>query len=204
MAKAHELSCKHNLNLSEDEQGNFNILPIGGIRKKIPRYEHTVIGILNEFYFVKVLQNYRLNDVGEKVGWQFELYGDLENLTTAEYVYYFLINQGDDLWLSYKKKHGREVSRKKRFFLTGLYDGFYKKLRHERDEILNKFALKKIHDVKLDEFFAHLNPSVRRRTVRQSVDPKIYNDGISEGKKMRIHHGVGTSSSGQKPRRIEG
>ena len=204
LAKAHELSCKHNLTLIDEEKGNFNILPIGGIRKKIPRYEHTIIGILNEFYFVKALQNFRLDDRGEKVGWQFELYGDLDNLSTAEYVYYFLVNQGSSLWLNYKKLHGSEVSRKKRFFLTGLYDGFYKKLRQERDDILHKFSLQKIHDVKLDGFFSKINPSVRRRTIRQNVDPKIYNDGIAEGKELRIHHGVGTKSTGRSPRFIEG
>lgn len=204
LTKAHELSCKHNLSLIDHEQAQFNLLPVGSIRKKIPRYEHTVIAILNEFYFVKALQNYRLDENAQSVGWQFELYGDLENLTTAEYVYYFLINQGHDLWINYKRENGAAVSRKKHFYLSGLYEGFYKKLKSEREDILNKFALTKIHDVKLDDFFSDLNPSVRRRTVRHSVDPKIYQDGISEGQKLNIRHGLGASKSSDAIRLLEG
>ena len=67
------------------------------------------------FTLLRLYRNYRIDHLGEKVGWQFELYGDLDNLTTAEYVYYFLINQGNELWLKYKQKHGSKVSRKKRF-----------------------------------------------------------------------------------------
>ena len=68
----------------------------------------------------------------------------------------------------------------------------------EMEAILDKFALSKIHDVKLDDFFSELNPSVRKRTVRHSVDPKIYQDGISEGQKLRIRHGLGVQKSSDK------
>jgi hypothetical protein len=191
LAKAHELSCKHNLALIEQGDESFNLLPVGEIRKKIPRYEHTVMAILAEFYFVKVLQNFRLNRQGEKVGWQFEIYGNLENLATSEYIYYFLRNQGLALWSEYRREQGSSVSRKKPMFLSGLYDGFYRKLKKDHEDFLNKFAMVKVSNDNLDVFFRSLNPSVRQRTMRHSIDPKIYNDGVAQGKNMRIHHGVG-------------
>ena len=120
-----------------------------------------------------------------QVGWQFELYGDLENLNTAEYVYYFLINQGEDLWLKYKKLYGAEVSRKKRFFLTGLYDGFYKKFLVSVKQCLISLQSRKSKMISWKSSLLNINPTIRRRTVRQSVDPKIYNDGVSEGKRVK-------------------
>ncbi|MCM8535702.1 MAG: SprT-like domain-containing protein [Lentisphaeraceae bacterium] len=196
LTKAHELSCKHNISLIEQEKFSYSVMPIGLIRKKIPRFEHTIIGILTEFYFVKAIQNIR-TEHGVSVGWQFEIFGDVENLKSAEYVYYFLINQGGHLWQAYRKKHGTTVNRKKRIFLTGLYDGFYRKLENERETILNKLSLVHIRDSKLDDFYHELNPHVRRRSVRQNVDPSIYNDGVSAGEKMNIRHGLAKNKKGK-------
>jgi hypothetical protein len=188
--KAQELSLLHNISEIANKSNRYSLRPLGAIRKRRSRSEGQVLSILHEFYFVLPLLNTR----GE-FGWQFEIYGTLENLDSAEYVYDFLLNNAESLWHSYKVNSVRDVARKKEQYLKGLYAGLYQKLRLQKEELMNRYALKKIVDPELLEFYKDLNPRTRKVTTRSQADPGVYNDGVAKGRTLQIRAGVSTKKS---------
>lgn len=197
LAKAQELSFKYNIEVSSKQSAEYSVRPVGEIRKRIPSYEWKIMNILSEFYFVKTLKTFHEDESESGLLWQFEIYGTSHNIDTAEYVYYFLRNNADAFWKDYRKSQGKSVSRMRNMFINGLFDGFSQKLTLEQEGLKKKFQVKRLIDPSLDSFFQDCNPRVSRRSVSYTSGSEVYDDGIKEGRSLKVSPGLNRKSSGK-------
>jgi len=197
LAKAQELSFKYNVEYKSENFSEYNIRPIGEIRKRIPAFEWKIMNILSEYYFVQTLKTYHQEDSEKPLLWQFEIYGTSHNIDTAEYVYYFLRNNADELWKKFRLSNGREVSRMRNSYINGLFDGFSEKLAKEQKVLKEKYQLVKLYDSKLVDFYHKCNPRISRRKVAYSAGTDVYSAGLSEGRKLNVNPGIKTKSTGR-------
>ncbi len=195
LAKAQELSFKYNIDNQIHESSDYNVRPLGEIRKRIPAFEWKIMNILSEFYFVQTLKNYHQEEKDTACLWQFEIYGTSHNIDTAEYVYYFLRNNAEELWKAFRTEKGRLFSRMRNSFINGLFDGFSEKLTKEQDALKGKYQLVRLEDPGLTDFFHKCNPRISRRKVSYSAATEVYSAGLKEGRKLKVNPGIKRKSS---------
>lgn len=196
LAKAQELSFKYNVDAGSREFLEYNIRPLGEIRQRIPAFEWKIMNILSDFYFVQTLKNYHQEEKSRACLWQFEIYGTSHNIDTAEYVYYFLRNNAEKLWSTFRREQGASVSRMRNSFINGLFDGFSEKLGKEQDALKGKYQLARLEDPALTDFFHKCNPRISRRKVSFSAGTEVYSAGLKEGRKLKVNPGIKNKSSG--------
>jgi hypothetical protein len=209
MAKAHKLMMKHNLENLDEESRNYHFRPVGPSTGRIPTYSYTISRIVREFYFVKTIIMSRPSiEKTDKWGWTnyvkqsgYELFGTVENLDLAEYVFHFLWNQGELAWEEFKKdKTYIKGYYSKASFLSGFYNGYYQKLKDEKPNIeadSEDGALIAKGDKILKEMFdKHYG---KTRSIRSSGPTSGgYDSGKAAGSKLKFRQGVASGGSGTK------
>ncbi len=203
MKKANELIEKYNIDrVEQDKTSGCVYAIINHKRKKTENYQRRICNILKEHFFVDVVYSY-LYDAGDcQVYKTIELLGTSENVSIAEYVYYFLMNQMEMLWKVHLRTNGKGVSRNKRSYRLGLLRGLHDKLDREALErkacygkgishAKSMSALIRGRDSALEEYknmrFPRLvNLSHRRATV----DMDTFQAGINDGKRLKIYKGI--------------
>jgi len=172
--KAHELMVKHNISLTEipDEDRNFIGRPVGHAMKKVPTYVKTLTRLISDYYFVNAIYMSKARkftggnrDVIERY---VEFYGEPHNLDVAEYVFHFLLMEGEREWAKFQKSEDYEKRldgvtvdeyddeyyyqtgnyRKKRkatyskvAFIDGVFDGFKEKLKTREELVLEQLNM---------------------------------------------------------------
>lgn len=200
LSKAHELSLKYNVELhNKKKKSNYALRLVGPMVKRTPPYLWRILGILEEFYFVKYIQRPRRvhgssNGHPQKV---FELYGNVENLDMAEYVFYFLLNHGELEWRLYRKAHRLSNNKMKVSFLKGMYSGFQVKLQNRHRELTEQTALIWTGDCELDRFYRQRNPYIRKCKNTTRIDRKSHEAGHQVGEKLEIKPGLEEKQSGR-------
>ncbi len=198
LAKARELALKHNLDaLSEPGQG-YSVLPLAPVRKQVASYIWRICEIVSEFYFtLYICRSCVRSDGTYRV---IELYGEPENLETAEYVYYFLLRQGESEWQRYRRRYQTRGRRAKLSFLNGLYEGYRAKLEAETKRLETDEAMVWLGDPGLEAFYRERNPHVRTRSVRNRIQFDAHAAGVEAGKQLEMKRGV---RADRKPRLLE-
>lgn len=196
LTKAQELSFKYNVSLAGDGTSEYCIRPLGEIRKRIASFEWIIMNILSEFYFVKTLKIFHRQESADGHLWQFEIYGTQHNIDTAEYVYYFLLNNAETLWKKYRAEQGKNVSRMRNSYMSGIFDGFRQRLRQEQELLKRKYEVVRLIDPDLEDFFSECNPRISRRKISTSTDRDVYSDGMKEGRKLKMKPGLRKQSRG--------
>lgn len=195
LEKAHELALRQNLTYTQGSPRSaaYGFRLVGPARQRLPRYFHAVGNIVSDFYFVQYIANcyYAEHHVfaGKPVR-QIELYGTFENLDMAEYVFYFLINKGEELWNQYRQTHTAAGVRKKLSFLDGLYHGFQGKLRERAEDLESRCALVWLGDPGLDAFYKQRNPTMSTSRARARRDHQAMLAGTEQGRRLEIAPGV--------------
>jgi hypothetical protein len=158
LSKAYKLMEEHNIASIETERtdNHFIARPVGTTWKKIPTYIKVLANVVSSHYFVKhifVQRNY---------GTFIEFFGQTENLDIAEYVFHYLLQEGERQWKDFQKtdeyknryegndSYGWVWSQKERdyvqrtrrkskyskaAFLEGLYSGYGFHLEATKDKI---------------------------------------------------------------------
>jgi len=202
LTKAHELALRHNLELVDRPVSGdrYDMRLLVPLYRRVPSYLWSILSIVSDFYFTRYICHPQSGPDGKRYQC-FELYGTRENLDLAEYVYYFLRNQGEVAWRVYPRK-GRtsNARRAKLSFLEGMYEGFRESLERRRDQLARTRALVWRGDPGLDGFYRERNPDVSHRSVASAIDPGAHAAGVEEGRKLRIHPGIPNASKG--PRRL--
>ena len=191
LQRARDLALKHQIPLLKEKQQEFSFRPIGPLKKKMPNHYGQIICLLRDFYFVEVLKTYR--EFGDEIYYQFEIYGSVESLELAHYVFDFLIEEGEYLWRVAQHYEGLKGLRAKNSFFFGLYQAFREKL--EGEQLASRADLELIHigREQVKEFFYERNKNVRRQQSRSRlVDPKALAQGQEQGRKMSIRQGIKT------------
>ena len=164
------------------------------VRKRMPSYVWHIAAIVTEFYFTTYICSDYIAP-GRETYRVIELYGRPENLDTAEYVYRFLLDQGEREWERYKQEHGLPNRRYRLSFLKGLYSGYYAKLAEQTESLARDKALVWTGDPKLDEYFRRRNPRVSTMSTRGTVIAATHADGVAVGRELTIQPGLGESAA---------
>jgi len=145
--------------------------PVGKIYTKVPDYVKTLARTVSNYYFVKHIyivhehKNYGRQGPGDKR--YIEFYGEPHNVDIAEYLFHFLLLEGERQWKEFqktdqyvnrfakrnsendyydddyeyrngKKRKNRKSVYSKVSFLTGFYNGFDNKLCEKQTKVSNK------------------------------------------------------------------
>lgn len=197
MAKAHEFLLKHNLSLL-DVQTKWNYVhkQIGEVGKRNP-IKTIISAIICRFFFVEAIWTFGYDQHKDRSGQILEIYGTPENVEMAEYVYDYLQNISERLWLEHKECKKINRNRHRRSFIYGLLDGFYNKLdgrivEHQSGKLVWK------GDPRLKEFYRRRNPKLVRSSSRYtSSSADAYNFGKTQGRNLVIHKGIHGKSNGE-------
>ena len=187
MGKAHSLLLKHNVDLVElDRERQFGTRCLGEVKGRWASYEYCLTSILNEFFFVLVFAAQSYDVRRNKPGKVLQIYGSLENLNLAEYVYSYLLGLLDFLWVEYRKENHPRTHRERQRYFAGVLTGFYQKLRGQERELRETKALVWKGDQRLKMFFRYHNPkttSLYSRGVRQT---RAFQDGVLKGRQITL------------------
>ncbi|OGR05031.1 MAG: hypothetical protein A2511_09450 [Deltaproteobacteria bacterium RIFOXYD12_FULL_50_9] len=208
MRKANQLIMKYNLErIEQRRESSYSYRIINAKKKKLQLTRKRICSILSEFFFVEVILSCQYDAVSNETHKTIELLGTVENVEIAEYVYYFLLRQLENLWRRHQQETGCPGSRKRSYQL-GVLKGFSEKL---ASQVINAgttagvgqgsgckatclMVLQK--DTKLHDFVSERYPRLSRRKSRAaSVDLAGYDAGRQDGRKLTLHRGV--SNTGQ-------
>jgi hypothetical protein len=190
LAKAQELMLKHNVSEPPAERPGYSLCIVGPAYRRTPSHIWWITRILADFYFVQFISRVHREADGRSCS-VLELYGRSDNLPMAEYVFYFLLHEGDRCWRRYaagcrpSRGSGPRLS-----FLKGLYDGVWRTLRVQRRMLADELALVWHGDPQLEHFFRERNPRVVSRKRRSTVHADAHAAGRAAGEKLRIHAGL--------------
>jgi len=136
VAKAHEIMAKYNIKLQETGQERFyNRRPVGKRYPKVPTYISTLCGLMSKYYSI----NHIRCGARYQGGQYYEFFGQPHNLDIAEYIFYFLLDEGERQWEAFKLtdeyKNGKIVemrdgetmrTRRNQYSKVAFLDGFYR------------------------------------------------------------------------------
>lgn len=230
VAKAYQLMFKHNISFSEmpNQKHIFTSRPVGLSWPKIPSYVKKLARIIENYYFVKHIYMYARSDYRSErdVNYRFvEFYGKPENLDIAEYVFHFLINEGERQWAlfqktdEFKNRHNKTQKdesydwdyaydyRKKRraafskiAFIEGVFDGFSTTLAEQKTEVIKNVgddckAVVLANDKILEDNYTNHYRPKSWHSSRSYGNRNGYHNGHSVGKDIRISPAVHSASN---------
>ncbi len=196
MAKAHEFLLKHNLSLLDVQvKLNYIFKQIGEVGRRNP-IKSIISSIICKFFFVEAIWTFGYDQHKNRSGQVLEIYGTPENIEMAEYVYGYLQNISELMWVAHKRRENINGNKHRRAFIYGLLDGFYNKLDSRVVENQSKKLIWK-GDPRLKEFYRRRNPRRARSTSRYSHSCQdAYDSGKKQGKSLVIHKGIHGNSKG--------
>ena len=203
MEKVQELYEKYNVQkIKLGQNQNYFTLSINFKKKRIPITHSVAYYILQHHFFVHVILS-NLYDSMEATSHKIiELMGSRQNVLMAEYVFHFLIERIELLWINYSRQKNLGA-KYKLSFQQGILDGFLKKLdsaKETRVKENNKQdpelkALIRLNDVKLQEFIQFKYPKVTTKGRSSSgVYTEHFKEGMEEGKKINLNKPIHNSS----------
>jgi hypothetical protein len=190
LAKAHELCLKYNIE-QQTVKSDYSFRLVGPVMRRVPSVMYRVANIVADFYFVQYICNrYRCLPGTDLPRQQFELYGTRENLDLAEYVFYYLLNQGELCWLRFKAANKLRGRSKRLSYLRGLYEGFGDKLERRHRALRTEKALVWLGDPDLEAFYTTRNPSVKMAYSSSKVYRDAHEAGMADGARLEVAPGV--------------
>ncbi len=216
VAKAHELMIKHNISLRDlpKEKRQFVFRPVGEIYQNVPQYVKVLSRIVSQYYFIKYIfipiSSCRANYFCREK--YVEFYGEPENVDIAEYIYHFLLYEGERQWNEFRQSdkyknrfadnyydscfYGgrRKGAYSKIAFLTGLYNGYADTLEKRDNEIKDQIIEGNTLPICLDDplleekYKSHYHPRTWNSSSCNSGGG--YSEGHSRGQGIKIRNGV--------------
>ncbi len=205
MKKANELIARYQLDsLRAGKTASFTFVVIEQKRKQIATYQKMICSMLQKFFFVKVV----LTDAFDpETGGEYktiEIFGSPQNVSVAEYCFFFLDNQVKYLWQKNKSQFGKVTRSHQNSYYLGVIKGFIQHLdsveqgggegpsvtagRKDSSEIK---ALMVAEDNRLNDYLSLRFPRLRQRsTVRSRVNGSVFEKGLAAGREIRLHDGV--------------
>jgi hypothetical protein len=207
MRKAHELMLRHNIEATAARTASgidrcYEVRHLGDPHKRGTRVESDVVGLLSEFFFVKVIRvPVYLPRLGRS-GTVYEIAGTRPNVEMASHVYAFLLGTAERLWS--ENRHDARVrnGRDRLVYQSGVIGGFRDKLLSERVD-LKQTGLVWVGDGDLDRFYHARHPRIttRRHTVRING---AHAAGREAGRTVVLHKPVERGPTPSGPRLLRG
>jgi hypothetical protein len=192
MRKAHQLMLKHNVEAAAGER-RYCVRQIGDLEKRSNRLESAILGILAEFFFVKVIIIPVFLPLLGRRGKAYEISGTRANVDMAEHVYSFLLATALRLWDQNRADHRVRNGRDKLAYTSGVILGFREKLVAERRELKGE-GLVWVGDADLDAHYhaRHRRISTRRTTTRNNA---AHAAGREAGRSVVLHKPMSSSGA---------
>jgi hypothetical protein len=198
MQKANELIGKYNIQrLGTDREHRYTFILIDRKRKRIESYQRHICKILQDFFLVRVVLSNLYDPVKDDTYKIIEIMGTKENVTVAEYCYYFLENQLVSLWSRNRSRFRGAVRTEKNSYYLGLLRGFYQKLEEQKMgkkdlQIEPKFGeLVVAEETRLAGFVGMRFPRLRKISARGvKVYGSTYRQGVETGKTISFTEGL--------------
>lgn len=214
MQKANALIEKHNIKrLHSGQDANYTHVIINKKKKRVESYQRHICMILQDFFYVKIVASYLYDPLSNETHKTVELLGSNENVSIAEYCYYFLENRLSALWLQNKHRYRGKTRTEKNSYYLGLLNGFYAKLQKQKEhspekeqpkQPVNGKQMKTLsaalmsEDEGLRDYVGMRFPRLRKLSRRgPQIYKRTYDEGIETGKTITLHKGV-SSKEGNK------
>ena len=196
--KARRLLIKYNVDVVElDRQRNFNHRILGDVKARHTSAELWIGSILSRFFFVEALWCQSYDPVHDRRGTALQIYGTVENLDLAAYVYDYLSGLLPFLWDDYRRTRGLTHNRERQRYYAGVLEGFFEKLTTQERSMVTSEALVWKGDPQLAAFFKYHNPRVVTRSGGGVRRTETYEDGVAEGKQVSIRKPVKNATGGE-------
>ncbi len=157
VGKAYELMTQYNISLGEApaDSRKFVFRPVGDIYGRIPTHINMLANLISRHYFVRsifVTYEYHWSDVRRGVRRFVEVFGEPHNVDVAEYVFHFLLCEGERQWRDFASSSGfRKGEHRKNAFLEGFFSGFDRKLRDEKEKMAQEIPAGNTLPIGLDD-----------------------------------------------------
>jgi hypothetical protein len=198
--------AKHNLKLLEDDAKETTlgferwILPLG-INRITTKFS-LISRVITEHFFAQVVFIPYYNHREDREEMAMEILGRPVNLVMADYVFNFLMERTETLWLKHKplaREKGEKGLGAKSSFINALLQGFLDKLQtaerqSQESEGLVSSALILRGDVDLSRYVNKCHTRLRKKDIRVSVSfsPFSRQAGDKAGRELSIHSPIGS------------
>jgi hypothetical protein len=205
MQRAGELLCRHNLSLKRTEDENYRHLCLNTGRQRMPGYLRDICGLLQEYFFVRVVcasvyepaRDIRLRTI--------ELFGRPENVAVAEHCYHFLTGKLLALWQQRRRRFAGSGQRARTSYFHGIIVGFREKLAAgTRQQVksagdtgpVRSKNLVVTEDIRLQGFVANYFPRLQKGRGRKILlHTDAYKEAVATGKTLILHKVMGGAAS---------
>jgi hypothetical protein len=200
MERVRELYAKHNLDRirwSKDED-SMDSLFFCRKKKRTEPTEAKILAILNDHFRVKVIHTHLFDAKACERFKAAEILGRRENILMAEFVYHFLHQQCESLWMSYQERT-RCAALMRRSYQLGVLSGFDEKLiKADSIDIMVAHrsavaesevkSLQKIERSACEEFVGMRYPRISKKSWGGGrVDQGAFTSGQSEGRQLNLN-----------------
>jgi len=208
--KANYLLNKYNLQKinAGDDDPDIKYLTICHKKKRIESIQKALLSILRDYYYVNCLTSRTYHAQDDTVYKSMVLIGREEALIVAEYVYHFLLDTGQALWQSFKKKHSAKRNEKISFdmgFIAGIKHN-HELMFDDSQIIINgdlslpvkatKALMAQNHEENGKEL-SRLFPRLKSgKYGRHQASSGAFKEGFKNGKNTHINKGVTSRGTG--------
>ena len=197
MQKAHQLLMTYNIDLvALDRERRFEMWCLGDVKGRHTSAELWLGSLLVRFFFVEVLWVQSYDALRDRTGTVMQVYGTVENLDMAAYVYDYLNRVLHELWKKYRTDRELENNSERQRYFAGVLAGFFQKLESQTQSLAQTQALIWHGDAQLQAFFRHVNPHIHTRQGGGVRVTEAYRAGVKEGQNVVIHRPVKSTGDG--------
>ncbi len=194
--KARHLLVKYNIDLVDlDRDRQFQSRYLGAVKGRRTSAELWLASILNSYFFVEVIWTHSYDARRDRNGSVLQIFGTLQNLDMAEYVYHYLTDLLESFWTDYRKINQLDSNRERQRYYAGVLEGFFRKLQEQGEHLEKTEALVWKGDEKLNAYYRYFNPRVQRRYGSGVLSTSAYRDGVEQGKTVSIRKPLSETSS---------
>lgn len=187
--KIQELITKNQITSFESETApQYQHLNIVFKNSRVPLYIKQIVSILVEHFFIYAVFQTTVDVKKSAKVAVVELMGQKQDILIAESVFYFLLNEVNQLFSQNKSVRLSQVDKKS--LVWGFLDGFAKQL--EKDKHVQRQALQsqalilRSAEVKLIDYSRTIFPRLKNTGTRQRINQDAYNNGHELGKKVKL------------------
>lgn len=191
MARAQELMLKHNLE-APPARGGYGFRHLGAPTGRVTETERILANILGDHFFVEVIWVPVWRARQGKRGSVLEVAGTPVNLEMAAYVYDFLRQTADRLWVEYQRERGLRSNRDRQGFLAGVMAGFRDKLAAQA-RASQRAGLVWVGDADLSRYHRRRHPYVRWTQHTGIARTEAHEDGRAAGRRIVLHRPIETA-----------
>jgi len=187
MSKAQEMMVRYKLTMAEVAKANVITSKEEGYaretvetgKQRLHSYHDYIMNILQNFFFVKVVESSRFNYQTYKKEKIYYFLGKPTDIAIAKHTYQFLKNAFRSSWENYRKNTGCHRSYSHSYY-RGMFDGISEKLRVERKKVEQEMGLIVVPDAGLKLFVENEFPDLRQRQGRGHAH---YGNAMEAGRK---------------------